>query len=45
MRVEEPPRLQFKQLNGFKALDDNGKIKTILFLDAAKEIVTIIGMF
>lgn len=37
------PRLDFKQLNGFQAIDEQGKIKTILFLNAAREVVAIIG--
>lgn len=43
MRAEEPPRIIFKNLDGFNALDENGKIKTILFLNGAREIVTLIG--
>lgn len=37
------PRLVFKQLNGFRAIDEQGKIKTILFLNASREVVALIG--
>lgn len=37
------PRLVFKQLNGFQAIDKQGKIKTILFLNASREVVALIG--
>lgn len=37
------PRLVFKQLKGFQAIDEQGKVKTILFLNAAREVVAIIG--
>lgn len=39
----EQPRLAFKQLKGFQAIDEQGKIKTILFLNASREVVAIIG--
>lgn len=45
MSSDQPPRLVFKQLNGFQAIDNQGKVKTILFLDASREVVTIIGKF
>lgn len=41
--LANPPRLVFKQLNGFQAIDEQGKIKTILFLNASREVVTLIG--
>lgn len=41
--LTNPPRLVFKQLNGFQAIDEQGKIKTILFLNASREVVTLIG--
>lgn len=37
------PKVVFKHLKGFQAIDDQGKIKTILFLNASREIVSIIG--
>lgn len=37
------PRLIFTQLNGFQAIDEQGKIKTILFLNASREVVALIG--
>lgn len=37
------PKLIFKQLKGFQAIDEHGKIKTILFLNASREIVSLIG--
>lgn len=39
----DQPKLIFKQLKGFQAIDDGGKIKTFLFLNAAQEVVSIIG--
>lgn len=39
------PLINFKHLKGFRAFSDDGKIETILFLDAAKEIVTQIGEY
>lgn len=39
------PLINFKSLKGFRAISDDGKIETILFLDAAKEIVTHIGTY
>lgn len=41
--VSEQPRLVFKQFKGFQAMDEHGKVKTILFLNASKEVVGIIG--
>lgn len=41
----DKPRLIFKKLRGFQTLDEDEKIKTILFLDAAREIVSLIGKF
>lgn len=41
--MEVQPRIYFKNLKGFQAIADNGKIETALFLDAAKEIVSLIG--
>lgn len=42
-KMDQPPRIMFTELQGFRAIDDQGKVKTILFLNAAREIVTIIG--
>lgn len=39
----DQPRLMFKQLKGFHAINEQGKVKTILFLNAAREVVAIIG--
>lgn len=39
------PLINFKNLKGFRAFSDDGKIETILFLDAAKEIVSQIGEY
>lgn len=39
----DQPKLIIKHLKGFQAIDDEGKIKTILFLNAAREVVSIIG--
>lgn len=41
----DQPRLIFKHLNGFQAIDQHGKIKTILFLNASREVVSLIGKF
>lgn len=41
----DQPRLIFKQLKGFQAIDEHGKVKTILFLNASREVVAIIGEF
>lgn len=41
--LTEQPRLVFTQLKGFHAMDEHGKVKTILFLNASKEVVGIIG--
>lgn len=39
----DQPRLLFKQLKGFKAVDEHDKIEMITFLNAAREIVSLIG--
>lgn len=39
----ELPRIIFKELKGFQAINEQGKVKTILFLNAAREVVDIIG--
>lgn len=39
----DQPKLIFKHLKGFQAIDNGGRIKTILFLNAAREVVSIIG--
>lgn len=39
----DQPRLVFNQMTGFQAMDEQGKVKTILFLNASREVVTIIG--
>lgn len=41
--LEQQPRVVFNQLKGFQAIDDQGKVKTILFLNASREVVAIIG--
>lgn len=41
--VSGQPRLVFTQLKGFQAIDEQGKVKTILFLNASREVVAIIG--
>ncbi|XP_031625191.1 glycolipid transfer protein [Contarinia nasturtii] len=45
MGKTEQPRIMFTQLQGFQAIDEQGKVKTILFLNAAREIVSIIESF
>lgn len=42
-KTSDEPRLVFKQMKGFQAIDEQGKVKTILFLNASKEVVAIIG--
>lgn len=42
-RTSNQPRLLFKQIKGFQAMDEHGKVKTILFLNASREVVAIIG--
>lgn len=37
------PLILFKSLKGFPSIDDDGKIETILFLEAARETVEQIG--
>lgn len=37
------PLINFTNLKGFQAMSNDGKIETLLFLDAAKEIVAQIG--
>lgn len=44
-KKSDQPRIVFKQIKGFQAIDDQGKVKTILFLNASREVVTIIGEF
>lgn len=39
------PLINFKNLKGFRPFSEDGKIETIPFLDAAKEIVAQIGEF
>lgn len=42
----EQPRLLFKQLKGFKAIEnEHDKIETIAFLNAAREVVALIGKY
>ncbi|XP_055303448.1 glycolipid transfer protein B [Sitodiplosis mosellana] len=43
--LSEQPRVVFKQLKGFQAIDEQGKVKTILFLNASREVVAIIDSF
>lgn len=40
---EVQPLIKFSTLKGFRAMSVDGKIETVLFLEAAKEIVTQIG--
>lgn len=44
-RGDVQPLINFKNLKGFRAFSEDGKIETILFLDAAKEIVAQIGEY
>lgn len=44
-KKSDQPRIVFKQIKGFQAIDDQGKVKTILFLNASREVVAIIGEF
>lgn len=44
-KQSDQPRIVFKQIKGFQAIDDQGKVKTILFLNASREVVAIIGEF
>ena len=43
--TENEPKILFGNLKGFPAICDNGKIDTGLFLEAAREIVTLIGKY